>query len=808
MKKKFLIVATALMLAGGAFTLGACSGGNNGGNQGGTDTEQGTTPEKPNPDNPDTETPVKPALKKFEGLTLSDGTAVYDGQAHPLAVAGTQPSGTKVTYSENNNSKDAGSYSVSATLACEGYETLTLTATLKIEKAVMSGLTFNGGSFNYDGNPHSIELSGVTPEGSDVTYSCKENPSLANSATETGEYTVTVTVTNKNYVTFTAEAKIKINAEEKDRHIYAFDGKLYFANALDGDRLYSYDATDGVKKISGDVPQNFTVMGGSLYFRSYTPFASSVKTVGDGGVDTVISQKGEYLCSDGANLYYAVNSLTNAKSGIYRVNLTSGDPDAALISAGKAHHLVCAGDYIYFADGANGNKLSRVAKSGGARSVAVDEKISCLTYSGGALYYTVDNLAGNYIEKYTVASGSRRKLTSDAGANLTVIGSQLYYINVDLLNSYLFGKGIYKVNTNPVVDSNLAGTRVIGDGEQTYSSLTVIDGKLAYYRVNDQMLCLNTVDGNGETEILAGFTAPETTPISTGGKTAAYGKYIFFTDLYNGKALYRYDTVKKVSARVTSDKVSDFAILGDTLYYNCVSYGVNNDLYKVDLKLGGEPELVSANDCNSIVTDGNKVFYVKENAAGAATAVTEIAADGTETDIFTKGVSNLTYYDGYLYFVYKNKLNRMPVNGYTADQCEEVTHKDVSHVDAFVIDGGVVYFRELYGLAWGFKRLSKMNVDGTGYSVLLTENTDPLELEIYGNYIYYYNDVAKGTSGLYKISKNGGQAELILDCENKYYASTFTVMENKIYFINFRLQLGDSHLYCVDISDKTVEKIA
>lgn len=798
MKKQLLIFLTALSVAGSAFALSACNG-----NSGKNDAPSGS--EQPGPGGGEEEPGI---LEEFTGLTLSDSTVTYDGQAHPLSVAGTLPQGATVKYSDNNDSVDAGTYTVTATVSCTGYKTLNLNAKLTINKATMTGLTLNNATYSYDGNAHSVELIGQVPQGSQVTYTCKENDAVKNSATETGTYTVTVTVTNKNYENFTATATLKITASEKERFISSYGGKLYFGNALDGDKLYSYTAEDGVKKVSGDIPYNFTEAGGNLYFRSYTPFASSVKTIGENGANTVISAKGEYLCSDGSNLYYAVNSLTNAKSGIYKVNLSGEEPSATLLSQGKAKHLTFCGNKLYFADGNNGDKLSSIALSGGARSVVVDEKIACLTSGGGALFYTVDNVTGNYIEKYTVSTSSRLKLTSDAGANLTLIGSRLYYINVDLLNSYLFGNGIYSVNASPAVASSLPGTKVIGAEGESYSSLTsTADGKLAYYRVSDQMLCISGVDGGNTVEILDGFVAPETVPVSTGSKTLAYGKTLYFLDLYNDKALYSYDTESAAILRVTSNKVSDFAILGDTLYYNAVSFGVNNDLYKIDLKLGGEAEKISSNDCNDIVTDGHKIFYVKENAAGAATAITEIAENGTEKDIFTKGVSNLVYYDGYLYFEYDNKVHRMSANGYTVDVTENVTHKDVSHVGAFVIDDGVIYFRELYGLAWGFKRLSKMNIDGTGYSVILTENTDPLEIQVAGDYIYYYNDVAKSVSGLYRINKNGGAAELILDCQSKYYASRFTIIDGKIYFINFRAQLGDSHLYSVEIANGTVEKI-
>lgn len=805
MNKKIIAAVSALLIAGSTFALCSCSGSNSGSD------DKGSTPEIT--DTPTQTTPSEPTKNKFEGLSLKNGEHTYDGQAHPLSIEGTLPDGASVTYSQNNSCVDVGEYDVTATVTCTGYETLTLNAKLKINKATMSGLKFDSASYPYDGSAHAVELTGQTPQGSQVTYTCKEDNSIKNSAVQTGSYTITVTVTNKNYETFSATATLKITASEKERHIYSNGGKLYFGNALDGDKLYSYTTADGVEKVSSDVPYNFTEMGGNLYFRSYTPFASSIKSADNNGVNTVISAKGEYLCSDGNNLYYAVNALTQNKSGIFKVNISASanqESTATLISQGKAKYLRCCNGYIYFADGANGNKLSRVATSGGTRELVVDEKITCLESSGNALYYTVNNLLGDYIEKYDLSANTRRKLTSDAGANLTFIGNKLYYINVDLLNSQLFGKGIYCVNTNPLADNSLAGTKIIGVDGESYSSLTSVDGKLAYYRVSDQMLCLSDTDGSNTVEVLNGFVAPETAPLSLGSKTLAYGKTLYFLDLYNGKALYSYDTVTKAISRITSNKVSDFAILGDKLFYNAISFGVNNDLYKVDLALGGEAEKISSNDCNNIVTDGTKIFYIKENASGTATAITEISADGTEKDIFTKGVSNLVYYNDYIYFVYSNKVHRMSVNNYTVDVTENVTSDDVKHVDTFVIDDGVIYFRELYGVAWGYKRLSRMNIDGTGYAVMITNQTDPLEIRIFDGKVYYYNDVLSGTSGIYCIDKNAVNATtatLILDYQQKYYASQFTKIDGNIYFINFRAQLGDSHLYCANIATGNVEKI-
>ena len=176
MYKRILAVVLCALLA---LTFAACGGGTE---------EQGT--------------PEQPTKQEFTGITLNDATFTYDGGLHSLSVKGTLPAGTDVTY-KNNAQTNAGSYTVTATLTNENYNTKELTATLTIAKAQFTGIKFEGDSVLYDGEAHSIFVTGTLPEGTNVTYT-------NNGQTEKGDYTVTASVENPNYETLTLTATLRI----------------------------------------------------------------------------------------------------------------------------------------------------------------------------------------------------------------------------------------------------------------------------------------------------------------------------------------------------------------------------------------------------------------------------------------------------------------------------------------------------------------------------------------------------------------------------------------------------------------------
>ena len=110
--------------------------------------------------------------------------------------------------------------------------------------------------------------------------------------------------------------------------------------------------------------------------------------------------------------------------------------------------------------------------------------------------------------------------------------------------------------------------------------------------------------------------------------------------------------------RVYGEKVVDFSIIGDELYFNGVSYLVNNSTYRINLKTGGLVEKINDYSAKEICSDGTYIYYIEENAAGAATAIHKANMDGTNDEIvYDKGVSNLRVKNNKLYFIDSNNIH-------------------------------------------------------------------------------------------------------------------------------------------------------
>ncbi len=132
------------------------------------------------------------------GVTLTDKSFVYDGTEKSLVVSGSLPQTVTVTYT-NNKATDAGTYNVTALLRGEGYNDLTLTATLTVTKADITGISAEENqSVACDGEAKLPEISGTLPSG--VTAKFYFNNVLdSDGVSEVGVYSVKIVFSGKNY---------------------------------------------------------------------------------------------------------------------------------------------------------------------------------------------------------------------------------------------------------------------------------------------------------------------------------------------------------------------------------------------------------------------------------------------------------------------------------------------------------------------------------------------------------------------------------------------------------------------------------
>ena len=155
---------------------------------------------------------ISKATYDLSGVKFEDKTVEYDGKEHKIEITGTLPEGVTVEYT-NNTGVNAGKYKATATFkGNENYNEIasmnaTLTITAKeITEEDIAGYVFDGKEETYNGEIHSLELTGLDTSKFSVSYE-------GNNQINAEEYTVTAIITGIGNYTGTIEktATLKIN---------------------------------------------------------------------------------------------------------------------------------------------------------------------------------------------------------------------------------------------------------------------------------------------------------------------------------------------------------------------------------------------------------------------------------------------------------------------------------------------------------------------------------------------------------------------------------------------------------------------
>ena len=178
------------------------------------------------------------------GIEFEDKSVAYTGAAQALTLsaedeAALVAAGVEVKYF-NNQYTDVGTYTATVVLT-KGANVEVLTANLTINPIKITGITFEGEEFIYDGSAKEIKIKGEVPNGVTVEYYNNTNDKL-------GTHTATVVLYGKNYVTLVLEADFTIVESDVLKTLVGFNGSEF-----------SYNEKSHKIEITGKLPEGVTV---------------------------------------------------------------------------------------------------------------------------------------------------------------------------------------------------------------------------------------------------------------------------------------------------------------------------------------------------------------------------------------------------------------------------------------------------------------------------------------------------------------------------------------------------------------------
>lgn len=714
-----------------------------------------TPPEGDDPNDPSTSTPGQPddpddpSLLSFSGITFDSLTVVYNGSQFEIKIGGSElPAGANVAYT-NNKATNAGVYNATATVTCEGYNNLSLSATLTINKAKFTGLTFNGDTFTYDGDQHSVLYSGTVPEGTDVTYS-------NNTGTNAGTYNASVTFAKPNYETLTLNATLTINKATIAENAITFT-----------DDTIEYDAKPHSIYIVGNLPAGANV--------TYTYNGQNVTSVTEVGTYNVMAT------------ITSPNHDTKELTATLKIKST----EEQLYSA------VCNGA-VYFQNNLDDNKLYKTTSSG-IQKVNNDVPQHMIA-NGTTLYYNASALLGNTIKKYAGAVAS--VLYSENGEYLACDGTYIYYA----INNTLIGtdkNGIYKYALSG--DADREPVRLTGHKAAYIAYYN--DNIYFSDKSNSNYLSRVSTSDTDQTPTVLYKEKAEYILVDNG---VIYFNSVAGALGTDGSAIRKYTISSKTCIKLTTDAGKYLTKIDSYIYYVCDDW-LTGTLFGKNIRKvstsATEDKLLSGstvvsdenNGYSSLASNGNCLYYYKLNDKHFYKYDTN-AASNAETDLmknFTPAAEELdltgrastAIYKGEIY--YTNPADESQLYKYNP-QTKQKTLVISDSVANMWFNGDTMYYSTFDSLTGS--ELEPANYASWSYDMKTGEKTK-LSSERWENLIFdgndiYYSHLGKTSTSLCKMGEENALCDkTAADVDN------IAKVGNDFYFIDTPKLLVKPKLY-------------
>lgn len=431
---------------------------------------------------PTPESSVVAKMRDITGISFDGAEYTYDGTEKSITVKGTLPTGAKVEYT-NEKATNAGTYNATAKITCEGYDDLTLNATLKInpKNLTVSGLTAQ--NKKYDGtdtaNLSDGSLNGKI-SGDDVNADIPATGKFANANAGNNIAVsidnITLTGTKKDNYTLTQPTGLKANIEKAEITVRANDKQMVKGVAVPKldyaiiGKLYGNDKITGELKVNtdGKTVGDFDITQGTLAVSSnykLTFEKGKLSVVDKTPQNITVSEITEKTYGDAD---FKVEVTKDAVSNLDAFTFTSSNPSVAEISTDGTVTIKAAGETNITVKQAGNDtyapfeKTQKLVVNKVSITVTAEAKSKKIGAADPELTYTyTGSLIGN--DEFT--GKLERQAGEDVGKYDILIGTLAINDNYDIT----YNKAVFEI-----FDKTPQNIIVADFGEKTYGDAAFV----------------------------------------------------------------------------------------------------------------------------------------------------------------------------------------------------------------------------------------------------------------------------------------------------------------------------------------------
>lgn len=524
-------------------------------------------------------------------------------------------------------------------------------------------------------------------------------------------------------------------AASSPRYLNIYNGYMYFADGYNDWKIYKMNLDGSNKRLLNStdfVSDGMIVSDGYIYYINGSDYGSIYRMNLDGSGRTKIGfvdnqgLRPENLNVTDKYVYYI------HEGAIYRVNL-DGSGKVKLFS-GDVSNLIVDRDAIYFgyrSDAYGYNKdfrLSRINLDGTGLEILSQDNIFSLNMRGDYLYYS--NLS-DYGKLYAIKKDGTNKfvVNNSPSYKLNIAGDWIYYYDSRESSAMLQKIKIPDhIEDRAIVDSNAAGNLsanilngafMAAQGDYIYK---VESGCSSIYRYK--------TDGSDRTLIVGNGISISDINVS--------GDWLYYTQVekaYAGDG-FPYEGIFKVKLtgngspiKLSSKKANFMTLSGQWLYYTTREYffaeGDKGKIHRLKIDGTGEGYVGAADDYgNQISIFGDYIYYINQQDGYK---LYRIKKDGTKgTKLIDESIRLFSIYDNNIYYRSQDSdfLKKASLDG---------SNKTTLPVNVWwdlIVDNDKIIYTA------GGKTYSS-NLDGSGEKIIIED--DPNNLNIVGDYLYYFN---------------------------------------------------------------------